>query len=639
MQDSAYQEWYDEAEHPLSARTGATRNSNNIDTFFDAIFGGSGEAGRGATTAPGGSILPQTILETSLLYPWQAALAAALQVALSILKITTGATTTTATAADLLCQNLMSVDHRKASAASVLKIVDPTHSRNTWLAASKGAELYPASGALLHLVHQLRVLLLRTSRRTSPMMLAGYLSLSRFVLDTAEKEIEDATTAGKMASATTSKAPWLPLNYVGHIVKSFCCYPPLLAGSFNAASAQALPRLASAGASESIPDSTAYTAGVLWLIVQSSTNNTGNRRAVRPEWLTKAIPEARSHPLIAAAPVVQSAAVTELLRQLAGNVAVVVHNDDDSEGESVGLTSLMPLVDACAAAAFCLHHEHEEHHDGDGAAAGGAPSVQTRLLLGHSSSMASLASVSSVLLAAFADSAEALAAALDAISTSATATATDSGKLAEIEQCASFLGIGLEFIEIISLVAPLLQQAEPATSSTVLPVLERCTGVQSSCLELLRTLSEDSEVYIAAVQGLENAPVLALPPASNDDDEEEEEQEDDEESGEPLEDHENDTNASDRVELSAYERRKRLKDIRNPYLRVIVAESRRAAGDAADGDLSDLEDFIVANPERDYGDFIADHFPMAQESDGEEGEEDSDEEEEEQPGDGGGGAE
>ena len=39
------------------------------------------------------------------------------------------------------------------------------------------------------------------------------------------------------------------------------------------------------------------------------------------------------------------------------------------------------------------------------------------------------------------------------------------------------------------------------------------------------------------------------------------------------------------------------------------------------GNLNGLEDFIVANPERDYGDFIADHFPMAQESDGEEGEE------------------
>ena len=77
---------------------------------------------------------------------------------------------------------------------------------------------------------------------------------------------------------------------------------------------------------------------------------------------------------------------------------------------------------------------------------------------------------------------------------------------------------------------------------------------------------------------------------------------------------------------SAYQRRKRLHDIQNPYLRVIVAESRRAAGDAGDGDISDLEDFIVSNPERDYGEFITNHFPMPPESDaGEDGEGSEDE--------------
>lgn len=33
-------------------------------------------------------------------------------------------------------------------------------------------------------------------------------------------------------------------------------------------------------------------------------------------------------------------------------------------------------------------------------------------------------------------------------------------------------------------------------------------------------------------------------------------------------------------------------------------------GDLDADDLSDLEDFIVVNPERDYGSFIARHFPQ-----------------------------
>lgn len=645
--DSAYQEWYDEAEHPLAARTNTARNSNNIDTFFDAIFGGAGEAprGNGGQGRDGlfGSTLPQTILETSLLYPWQAALAASLQIALSILKNiaekTTGSPRNTDSIADIsetaapaatLCQNLVSLEQRKASAAAVLKIVDPTHSRNTWLASSKGAELYPASGSLLHLVFQLRVLLLRTSRRTCPAMLAGYLALARFVLDTAAiKESEGAAIATSAGTPSASRAPWLPLKYVGHIVKSFCCYPPLLAACFNTPSAQALPRLAVAGV-DAVVERTAYAAGVLWLIVQTNTG-IGHRRAVRPDWLNTAIPEARSHPLVAAAPFVKSAAAAELLNQLAEEGFESIASgliDDDSEG--VVFTSLMPLIDACAAAAFGLHCEKEHHEAGQENF-----TTQTTVLLGHPSSVAPLASLSSLLLAAFADSAEALAAALD-MSTPTTAVGTATEKLLECEQRASFLGVGLEFTEVISLIAPFLQEVKTNPSSTaVLPVLERCTGVQGSCLELLRTLSEDSDTYLAAVRGLEDAPVLALPPASDNEGGEEEKDDGGEELADEVEGAENSADYdSDRVELSAYERRKRLKDIRNPYLRVIVAESRRVAGGAADGELSDLEDFIVANPERDYGDFIADHFPMAQESDGDE-EEDSEEENEGVGGDGG----
>jgi hypothetical protein len=47
--------------------------------------------------------------------------------------------------------------------------------------------------------------------------------------------------------------------------------------------------------------------------------------------------------------------------------------------------------------------------------------------------------------------------------------------------------------------------------------------------------------------------------------------------------------------------------------------------DVGDDDLSDLEDFIVTNPKRDYALFIQDHFPMACEDDDDEEEDDEDE--------------
>ncbi|GAB4814377.1 hypothetical protein N2152v2_001423 [Parachlorella kessleri] len=67
-------------------------------------------------------------------------------------------------------------------------------------------------------------------------------------------------------------------------------------------------------------------------------------------------------------------------------------------------------------------------------------------------------------------------------------------------------------------------------------------------------------------------------------------------------------------------RRRRLKDIKNPALRAMIADGGCIAEDLEADDLSDLEDFIVHNPSRDYGHFFAEHFPQARADSGDEDE-------------------
>jgi hypothetical protein len=70
-------------------------------------------------------------------------------------------------------------------------------------------------------------------------------------------------------------------------------------------------------------------------------------------------------------------------------------------------------------------------------------------------------------------------------------------------------------------------------------------------------------------------------------------------------------------EIKKNKKKRKMADIQNPYLRAILSEShyggaREEVVDDGD-DLSDLEDFIVYNPGRDYDAFILEHFPTKEE--------------------------
>ena len=695
-QDSSYQDWYDEAAHPVP--TQARPSSTNIDAAFDAVFGGAGDGGDVDDHLSFASSLPQTILQTAMLSPWQAALAASLQLAHST---AAAAVTAAPTAAVKIFSRLVPSEQRKASAAAVLKVIDPNHSRNAWLAASKGADALPVSGTLLHIVFQLKSLLGRTSRRTAPPTLSSYLSLARCLLPVAHAE--DAASIAAARESTAGRACWRPLQAIGPLVHSFSCYPPLLGASINVDSACALPQLAAAGYAPL--EAAAYSAAVLWLTVQSKMKAGGGGGGVnnippqRPEWISYLIPESTVHPLVTATPAARGMAAKELMLHLsstpsgdddggngsgggiiidavvaAAGVALLEELrvddavEDENEYRSARRAALLtlPVMDACAAVALCLHREYDDQTvsnvtTAEAAAVGttaadplkrenstteppqlptSQPAVILLGLMDDVDFQSSFMKIAATLCSMCADSAQLLASIFDSPPKSISKKV-----LYEIEARCSLLGLGVDLIDVLQQLPPplsvIVTPSSNRTTSDAGPrsdfsaAFENATAAQSTCLELLRTLPETSKVYAAAVKGLDAAPVLALPLAVGQ--EEEQEHDDDSSDGEgDLTTKGTHLVPQEQSSRSAWHRNKRLKDIKNPYLRVIVAESRRTMGEAADGELSDLEDFIVANPERDYGHFIENHFPMAAESD-EDGGGREEEEDEEESDDGGGG--
>jgi hypothetical protein len=182
----------------------------------------------------------------------------------------------------------------------------------------------------------------------------------------------------------------------------------------------------------------------------------------------------------------------------------------------------------------------------------------------------------------------------------------------------------------------------------------------SSCLELLRAFPEDSPMSAMFTKSVESAPSLLVKMNAhsnlNDvllmlekmegqqgcggggggyysertDDGSTEEEDSDTSDDDDAEKEESDDAQQQLIAMKQKKRKKgkeikknkkkrKMADIQNPYLRAILSEShfggpREEVDDDGD-DLSDLEDFIVYNPGRDYDAFILEHFPTKEEDD------------------------
>ena len=104
-------------------------------------------------------------------------------------------------------------------------------------------------------------------------------------------------------------------------------------------------------------------------------------------------------------------------------------------------------------------------------------------------------------------------------------------------------------------------------------------------LHAIQNLDKDSDVYKTIIEEITKAPEIIVLDS-------------------------NMTTGPSKATVSRAKEGRRIKDVINPFVKAILQESGKQDDDYVEDDLSDLEDFIVANPEVDYVEFIDNHFPL-----------------------------
>eukprot|EP00887_Chlorella_sp_A99_P006362 scaffold3.g6362.t1 len=628
--DSDYQQWYDEDANPLAR---LQRPAMGLDAAFDAAFGSSSSA----APAPA---LPRGLLEISSLLPWQAASAAALQLLAHCLDAAAAGAGGGGAAAGpeplpRLAARVVGEQQRAAAAAALLKVVKPDYFRKEWQLAVKGAGQAAVGGAMLYFSScLLELTAARVVRLMAPALLAAHAQLLGCLLPAAlhEQRTLLAATPGKRL---------LPLHLVAQTVQALLLVPPAPAQARGGLPPSALTPDAACcllRVAEVHTPSGAWVAALLWALLAPGRCV---RDGDRPAWVDAIRLEVDQFVLLKAGPDVKGAAVAELLALLSQQLQAL-QDQLAAAGAVPRLPGLLPAMNVCSLAARSVLEQQQQQRpqpqqeqqqqqqpqqqEQEPAPAEEPPpqcssAAASAELLGAPAKRR-LATLAAQLCSLCGMAAERLASLLDAAPTSCSSAASDSASgpkaaAREVPAAAELVAVSMELSDELSqlLAAGVLpqrqqQQLEAAT--------EQLEGAQHACLELLRGLPEEDAGYAAAAAAMETAPSLWQPEeeqvagpapgldrdaATSGEDEEEEEG-----GAQHMRQRKDDGGGSTR-QRNRHGRQRRLRDVSNPYLRAILAESE---GDGLDcEDLSDLEDFIVANPERDYSGFIRRHFPQA----------------------------
>ena len=583
-----------------------------FDAALDAALGSPGKGG-----LPSAPPLPESLLETSSLLPWQAALAACLQLLQRCLEAVArgsssgggqdGAAASTASPPleplQQLASKVVGEKQRGAAAAAVLKVVHSAHGRHGWQLAVRGANQAPIGGAMLHFLALLQELVsVRMVQRVAPVLLTALASLLHCLLPAARREQE------MVLSGAPNKRHLLPLQLVAPAVQAPLLYArhnvslPDLTGSVSPASLSgqaaccllnlavaqgppappapagpsSQPRLAAAYLGQP-PGS--FAASVLWALVAGDRSI---RAGDQPGWANDLGLDPSHLVLLQASAAARASAASELL-VLLGQCLQGLQERLAADRTPATLDDLLPAMDACSAALACVLRQEgdqqqlqEQGVDLGGVHGAGPVGRQSAApVLGARAAVKRLAAVATQLCGLCSAAAQHLARLLDSPPSEGAQDIAD--VVSSCSGLAAVLAVGMELAEAVGqlLQVPALprqhaQQLEGA--------VEELEGAQQACLELLRSLPDGHPIYSAATAAMEAAPSLWHPGAV--------------EEGGVLGGEEGGSGSQGDVgqrqlrpgqQKSSHKNgggkgRRCLEDVRNPYLRAILAENSNELG-------------------------------------------------------------
>lgn len=565
MQDSNYREWHDESQRPKSIKS-----SRGLESAFDAVFG--------RCTAPedfveviNGKIIDaesQSLIQYPNA-PWLSVLSGVFMLLSRMLRLLQGDELILFSNALILKQDQNNII-KKALQATV-----PSYSRNMWSACCRTVESNPAAHVLLYLVPQIQEIFVTYQFHTISLLPATSFELIQLL----GYQIQDrGSSTGKLKQAH-------PSSIAGNIILSCMSCPPLSGSSISSRAASMIPDICIWGLH--YEDSIYYLSCCTWMVWQSL-----KKKRTKPSWLTPDIYNVCQHPLLTARLASKLQFLTHSLEKIS---FLLVENQESTVTDPEVIHMCSSLIGVMALDVHENVKTRQDETEVDETL--GAIIRQSKVHLNILSILSSICNAYIVIATRFISAVGGKGGQVD---------------LPNVASYGSRIVWGLEVTHVCQTYLGILQLHESSRNLVIIPeqvlhpIQNLLIETEASLQHALQAIQGQQEIqadaYKAAISGMESAPELfEHPPFSQD-----QQKANDEAAGR----HPDMDNVKKEQPLTAYQKQKRLQRIKNPFVRAIVHEAGRGKNSRIDDDLSDLEDFIVADPDKDYGDFIKTHFPM-----------------------------
>ncbi|KAI8108279.1 hypothetical protein M9434_006306 [Picochlorum sp. BPE23] len=550
--DSNYHQWHDETERPSS------RRKSGMDVAFNAIFGESTAQNDSEFEMKNGVIVddvPKSLIDVSSLFPWQSLISGVVMLASHVVNCApdTGAKAR-------MLYHIIGDKSREHAVSASLKLLQPDYSRSIWKNCCNVVKSSPSVGCLLYVSFQFRHVAMHTTRHSIDLMVGSFMDLLQTCNSLATEDIHESKMHANKGGLSVH-----PLDLVQGMVRSCMTFPPLLGSTIDSKSAAHIPDLCGLGEETEV---LCYTASCCWVVWQSLQQN----KKLEAFWLTDENLDVWSHPVSTARIPAKYQFLTSSLSLISRKIQELAEDSSNIHGALQACSSLCATLCINIFSIFSGSHTNTETDSG------------IYRICQQKKFNLSLFSVISALCEIYCGLAEDWEDVVLGRWDESYDEFPDAGSIIVgmdiAEACQAYLSV-------VNAMDPKKIQSIPDTlMSPVQAIVSETHYRMTIIMESIQKMDKQSDIYKRAIKEIQNTPDIIIV----------------------------DKDSHGHSKRSTNARGKTVKDIQNPFVRAIVQESGRKGSDALDDDVSDLEDFIVADPGKDYEEFIADHFPLDQSS-------------------------
>ena len=568
--DSNYRKWHDESRRP------ELRRRSTVDSAFDAVFGAGMAINdvENTITDPNGALIDapeKKALDLCCTVPWDALLVGALAIATDVVRRLGTGESDHARLLDAIV-DAYEVKFYVREALGALSEEDRAAMESCMGDFSSSAGL----AGLICVTGTMRKILMHTTRHTKTELLGQYLELMQAVDARCFRDLSERRKFRRPVLLATTN------------LRACMHFPPLMANAVSSKSAKLLPELcALARDTESI----VYTSACCWTVWHSLKS-----KRVPADWIPEGV-DLSTHPLCAAGVQQRCHFISSSLHLLSTMVHEIDEDDAVDGSPDNIITALVSSSSLCATIAVDLRKGLTLYRSRTKTTKSAFQIVcqQTQVHLNVFSVASALCEIYCGLAADWDEFISSLRRLSDG---------SDTNSRSDVIPHAGAVVFGYDFTEALHAYLEvlsedrgtvLLSEISSAVLDSIRAVISETRTRLHRVLKRIQGMDKKSHVYTLLAQQIGTAPTIVVldtvthyAAAA----------------GEKVD-------AAVNAKSKTEKRRKKIDDVENAYVRAALMEDGVDLDDdhLLDEDLSDLEDFIVTNPDVDYVEFLHDHFP------------------------------